>query len=151
LVNKPVEDVWPYIETGRRAKTFELVEKLGEGGNGAVFKEKHKLDGKIYAVKIVKVHVPYDASSNAVGDYVLAHPAMKEISAISKLNHKNIVGYKGCWVEAEVPTQDRLDKVVKKIKRREKPAAGTKTKSQLEHFEIDELEEDEPDIIERKL
>jgi translation initiation factor 2-alpha kinase 4 len=25
---------------------------------------------------------------------------MKEIEAISKLNHKNIVGYKGCWVEA---------------------------------------------------
>jgi translation initiation factor 2-alpha kinase 3 len=124
------QDVWPYIETGRRAKTFELVEKLGEGGNGAVFKEKHKLDGKIYAVKIVKVHVPYGGDeNNDVGDYVLAHPAMKEISAISKLNHKNIVGYKGCWVEAEIPTQARLDKVIKKIKRREKPAKGTKTKS----------------------
>jgi len=50
-----------------------------------------------------------------MGDYVLSHPAMKEIGAISKLIHTNIVGYKGCWVEAQEPDQERLNKVLKKI------------------------------------
>jgi hypothetical protein len=36
---------------------------------------------------------------------------MKEIEAISKLNHKNIVGYKGCWVEAQEPDLDRLKRI----------------------------------------
>lgn len=42
---------------------------------------------------------------------------MKEIAAISKLAHKNIVGYKGCWVEADEPNQPRLDKIMKKLHR----------------------------------
>ena len=104
---KAQEDIWPYIETGRREKTFEQVSKLGEGGAGAVFKEKHKLDGKIYAVKVIRINVPYCTpdygGKHEMGDYVLSHPAMKEIGAISRLNHDNIVGYKGCWVEAEEP------------------------------------------------
>lgn len=36
---------------------------------------------------------------------------MKEIQAISKLYHKNIVGYKGCWVEAGEPETDRLKRI----------------------------------------
>jgi serine/threonine protein kinase len=70
----PQEDIWPYIETGRREKTFEMVGKLGEGGAGAVFKEKHKLDGKIYAVKVIRINVPYskpEGGKHQMGDYVL--------------------------------------------------------------------------------
>jgi hypothetical protein len=29
IAYKPQEEVWPYIETGRRAKTFTTVKKLG--------------------------------------------------------------------------------------------------------------------------
>lgn len=43
---------------------------------------------------------------------------MKEISAISKLNHKNIVGYKGCWIEAEELDSDRLRKIYNKLEQR---------------------------------
>jgi hypothetical protein len=43
---------------------------------------------------------------------------MKEIEAISKLSHKNIVGYKGCWVEADEPDRDRLQRIANKIKKR---------------------------------
>jgi hypothetical protein len=39
---------------------------------------------------------------------ILEHPAMKEIQAISKLAHKNIVGYKGCWIEVDVPDFNNL-------------------------------------------
>lgn len=43
------------------------------------------------------------------------HPAMIEIEAISKLQHKNIVGYKGCWVEAEEPDSQRVQKIIEKL------------------------------------
>ena len=46
---------------------------------------------------------------------ILQHPAMKEITAISRLSHKNIVGYKGCWVEADEPDENRLEKIMQKL------------------------------------
>ena len=56
---------------------------------------------------MIRINVPYCTpdygGKHEMGDYVLSHPAMKEIGAISRLNHDNIVGYKGCWVEAEEP------------------------------------------------
>ncbi len=77
----------------------------------------------------------------------MSHIVMKEISAISKLSHKNIVGYKGCWVEAEEPPTERVEKVLKKIQRldRAKEFKGIKTKSFLEKndCELDENEEEE--------
>jgi uncharacterized protein YaeQ len=45
---------------------------------------------------------------------------MKEIQAISKLSHKNIVGYKSCWIEADEPDEERLDRICEKIKRKSK-------------------------------
>ena len=54
-------EVWPFIETGREKKTFEEEKRLGEGGFGAVYKVKHKLDGQIYALKKIKMHLRYDA------------------------------------------------------------------------------------------
>ena len=79
-----------------------------------MFKEQHKLDGKIYAVKVVRMYVPCQMEIT-VGDLLMSHPAMKEIAAISKLCHKNIVGYKGCWVEAEEPPPERIKKIMKKL------------------------------------
>ena len=39
---------------------------------------------------------------------------MKEIEAISKLSHKNIVGYKGCWVEGGDPDTDTIERIMAK-------------------------------------
>jgi hypothetical protein len=111
---------------------------------GAVFEERHKLDDKIYAVKVVRIQVPCkvegEGCCSSVGDLLMSHPAMKEISAISKLSHKNIVGYKGCWVEAEEPPPERIKKIMKKLQRRQK--------SWLDKSEISEEEEDpDPDQV----
>lgn len=38
----------------RFQKDFEDIEKIGSGGFGQVFKAKHKIDGKTYAIKRVK-------------------------------------------------------------------------------------------------
>ena len=40
---------------------------------------------------------------------------MREIQAISKLAHKNIVGYQGCWVEAEQPDTERVAKILSRL------------------------------------
>lgn len=42
---------------------------------------------------------------------------MREIQAISKLYHKNIVRYQGCWVEADEPDEVKLKKILKKSRR----------------------------------
>jgi hypothetical protein len=51
------QEVWPFLETGRTQKTFDTICELGKGGGGTVCKAKHKLDGRIYALKKVKVHL----------------------------------------------------------------------------------------------
>lgn len=51
------QEVWPFLETGKTQKTFETISELGKGGGGTVCKAKHKLDGRIYALKKVKVHL----------------------------------------------------------------------------------------------
>ena len=65
---------------------------------------------------------------------------MKEIRAISKLSHKNIVRYKGCWIEAEIPDTARLSKIMKKIQKRTRS-------NQDEEIEEDDL--DDPEFVMR--
>ena len=74
---------------------------------------RNKIDNRIYALKKVPMHVRFDPDINGPN---LQHTAMKEIEAISKLNHENIVGYKGCWVEAEKVDLNRLEKILSQIK-----------------------------------
>jgi hypothetical protein len=56
-VSEHPQEVWPFLETGRTLKTFETICELGKGGGGTVCKAKHKLDGRIYALKKVKLHL----------------------------------------------------------------------------------------------
>lgn len=68
---------------------------------------------------------------------------MKEIQAISKLYHKNIVGYKGCWVEAGDPETDRLKQITAKINR-------LTNKVSYNCEEVVENDEDDPDFERNK-
>ena len=86
---------------------------------GSVFKEQHRLDNLIYALKVISVHLPFSPEDESVTDSISSHSAMKEVEAISKLDHSNIVGYKGCWIEAVQPDHERIQKVLDKLKRRE--------------------------------
>lgn len=71
-----------YTLDDRFSNDFEDIEEIGSGGFGQVFKAKHRIDGKTYAIKRVK----YNTTK-----------AKREVQALAELNHANIVQYRVCW------------------------------------------------------
>jgi serine/threonine protein kinase len=79
--------------SGKFASNFEILSMLGKGGFGTVFKARHCLEDKIYAVKIVPTRY-------AAGMTLKNHPLLREILAMTKLNSPYVVKYVTCWVES---------------------------------------------------
>ena len=66
-----------------RIGVYELLEKLGEGGMGAVYKARHTKLGRIMAVKVLSHHALKDA--NAIARFE------REMLAVGTIHHPNIV------------------------------------------------------------
>jgi serine/threonine protein kinase len=62
---------------------YVLIDKLGEGGMGTVFKAEHRHMKRIVALKVVKPELL--ASANAVKRF------QREVQVVARLNHPNIV------------------------------------------------------------
>ncbi|MFO0843473.1 MAG: protein kinase [Gemmataceae bacterium] len=62
---------------------FQFLEKLGEGGMGAVWKARHAFLGSVVAVKVM--------NDLALGDDDARHRFLREMRAAGKLDHPNIV------------------------------------------------------------
>jgi serine/threonine protein kinase len=62
---------------------FELLEKLGEGGMGAVYRARHLRLGKLMAVKVMHSH--------RLDDQELRSRFYREMRALGQLQHPNIV------------------------------------------------------------
>ncbi|XP_042073416.1 interferon-induced, double-stranded RNA-activated protein kinase-like [Haplochromis burtoni] len=62
---------------------FDSIERLGKGAFGRVYKAKHKLLNKYYAIKIVRCK----------------EKSLREVVALSDLHHTNIVRYYTCWIQ----------------------------------------------------
>ncbi len=66
--------------------SYDLVEKVAEGGMGAIYKARHRESGQIVAIKIMPKHM--------AGNPVLLRRFEQEFRAASQLDHPNIVrGY----------------------------------------------------------
>ncbi len=72
-------DLTPHSALGQ----YELLDKLGEGGMGAVYKARHTRLDKIVAVKVLPADRMKDASAVARFE--------REMRAVGKLDHANIV------------------------------------------------------------
>lgn len=68
------------------------------------------MDAKIYALKTVPIYL-------GVQEDICMHSGYKEIQAISRLCHNNIVRYFSSWVEPVVPNKERLDKIARHLKK----------------------------------
>ncbi|XP_060044407.1 interferon-induced, double-stranded RNA-activated protein kinase [Erinaceus europaeus] len=66
----------------RFLKDFRDITPIASGGFGQVFKARHRIDTKIYAIKRVK----YDREK-----------VEREVKALANLSHSNIVHYYDCW------------------------------------------------------
>lgn len=62
---------------------FDSIERMGKGGFGHVYKARHKLEGRYYAVKIVRSKAK----------------SLREVEALASLQHCNIVRYCTTWME----------------------------------------------------
>jgi serine/threonine protein kinase len=69
---------------------FEEIELLGKGGGGVVYKVTNKLDGCLYAMKIINMKGKKESYVNHI---------MKEVLVLSRLQHQNIVRYHNAWFE----------------------------------------------------
>ncbi|KAJ9578241.1 hypothetical protein L9F63_005540 [Diploptera punctata] len=89
--------------TSRFLTDFQPVYCLGKGGFGVVFEAKNKIDECHYAIK--RIPLPNRQESR---DRV-----MREVKALAKLDHRNIVRYFNAWLECPPPGwQEEQDKLV---------------------------------------
>ncbi|KAM0736385.1 Eukaryotic translation initiation factor 2-alpha kinase [Formica fusca] len=68
---------------------FEPIDCLGMGGYGVVFEAKNKIDDCNYAIK--RIALPNSRDSR--------ERVMREVKALAKLDHHNIVRYFNAWLE----------------------------------------------------
>jgi len=69
---------------------FELLDRVGKGAYGHVYKAKQKSDNEIIAIKIMELSLDDDKG---------LQNALKEISFLSESSHPNIVKYIGSYLK----------------------------------------------------
>uniref|UniRef100_A0AAV2JRJ6 non-specific serine/threonine protein kinase n=1 Tax=Knipowitschia caucasica TaxID=637954 RepID=A0AAV2JRJ6_KNICA len=79
----PVEGTPQQPGNSRFSSDYDCIKKIGSGGFGMVFQARRKLLDKYFAVKIIRCKVK----------------ALREVKALSDLNHVNIVRYHTSWTE----------------------------------------------------
>lgn len=78
---------------------FEQREQLGQGGFGAVYRARQRLDGVDYAIKKVRIDIS-DADTSKI---------LREVRHLAKLDHSNIIRYYNSWMEEDVQGQSDAD------------------------------------------
>jgi translation initiation factor 2-alpha kinase 4 len=124
-------------ETGKFNKIFKDVEWIGKGSFGEVYKVVHRLDGKLYAVKKVKLTL------GRFEDLKRESKVFREVFTMTDLHHPNIVRYSTCWVEIE------WDKDVQEIQQG-KNGKSIGLNDGLDLGDISENEVSEPDESEER-
>ena len=81
-------------ESNVLSNTFSNIEKIDKGGFGILYKAKHILDLKNYAIKkICLIKENDDVFCRNI------YNKLKEVRCLSNLNHPNIIRYNTSWIE----------------------------------------------------
>jgi hypothetical protein len=82
-------DASTVTQLSRYKSDFEEIEYIGRGGFGQVVKAKNKLDGRMYAIKTVRLS--RDSNDN--------RKLLREVRTLSRLNSVRCVRYYQAWIE----------------------------------------------------
>ncbi|XP_026280296.1 eukaryotic translation initiation factor 2-alpha kinase [Frankliniella occidentalis] len=83
----------PIEYTSRYLQDFQPVQCLGKGGFGVVFEARKKFDDCLYAVKRIPLTNKEESRERV----------LREVRALAKLDHNNIVRYFNSWLECPPP------------------------------------------------
>jgi len=81
----------------RYQSEFNEVERMGRGGFGSVFRCRHTVDGREYAVKKIFI----DGSLSRPSFEKKLERVLREVKIIASLEHKSIVRYYSAWLETD--------------------------------------------------
>mmetsp|Transcript_18982 Transcript_18982/g.23351 ORF Transcript_18982/g.23351 Transcript_18982/m.23351 type:complete len:517 (-) Transcript_18982:312-1862(-) len=90
-----------FSDTSDRSRDLDILNLLGEGSFGAVYRARHKATNAVVAVKIIT-----NATSSSSGMDSETDKIMSEIDILSRCDSAFIVGYLECFVK---PPKKRLD------------------------------------------
>ena len=91
------------ISTSRYGTDFTVLRRIGRGSFGTIYQVRHKLDGRIYALKRVKLSNFNSETTKSVKNVTSSIPddneVIREVQMLSRMQHVNVVRYYGAWVE----------------------------------------------------
>ena len=90
-----------FAVASRFTSEFTLLERLGQGGGGAVFRARNILDGTEYAIKRVFF---WSRPGSSAQSEVAAQRVLREVRALARLNHPNVCRYHSAWIETDWPS-----------------------------------------------
>ncbi|TFK64222.1 kinase-like protein [Pluteus cervinus] len=85
----------PIRSASRWKEDWEELELLGKGAYGSVVKARNKIDQVVYAVKKISLRATQSQSNTKI---------FREVNALSRLSHRNIVRYYTTWFEISEPS-----------------------------------------------
>ena len=80
---RPPEPLSTVVGIGSQLGPYQLLDKLGEGGMGAVYKARHTKLGRLVALKVLPPHVLSQPDALARFE--------REMMAVGSLQHPNVV------------------------------------------------------------
>jgi len=99
----PLHDI---LDSGRLRKKFKDIKMIGQGGFGKVYKATYHIDQKLYAIKVDRIHISKQRSSDPMAE-ISKHRMYREIQAASSITSENIVRYFNSWFE-ELDSEDKI-------------------------------------------
>ena len=99
----------PLVRYSRYSSEFQEVSALGRGGFGTVFQCTNTLDGRLYAIKKIRIKTQVGADGS-VGVHFKEklHRVLREVKILALLDHPNIVRYYTAWLELEEGAESNI-------------------------------------------